>query len=566
MAGLGVRARTGEAGAGFQAAADRVQMVRRVLVVSLASLIVTGAAVGGTFNGSSRPDRLIGTARNDVLHGYGGNDTIDGLGGNDLINGGSGADVLSGGTGDDRIAAADGTRDIVRCGAGRDIVTADLNDSLSACEVVSRRLSRDAYRGGGAQHETEVEPDSFAYGRTIVTAFQVGRFVDSGAANIGYATSHDAGATWTTGLLPRLSIFSVPPGLLERVSDPVVAYDRSHHTWLIGAVGLAGDATVLTISRSRDGVNWGAPVTAAPPNEGDYDKEWLACDNWPMSPYRGHCYLSYMDFRTEGVMTRRSLDGGRSWSSQVGWLLPPALNDIANGAQPVVRPDGTLVIPFEAYESSGSSLNQMAEIRSLDGGATFLPATPIAPLLATDVSGLRVPPLPSVAVDGDGTLYLAWADCRYVSECQSNGIVLSKSRNGVSWTVPARLPAGGRGTYVNHFLPGLATIGKGSHVKIAVAYYSAPTPTGCNYNCQASIDAWLSLSTTGGRTWRPPQRLNAESVRSGWLADTGIGRMLGDYISTSWVGGKPMPIFPLASAPVRGGFREQIFATQTLLP
>jgi RTX calcium-binding nonapeptide repeat (4 copies) len=537
--------------------------VRRVLLVWLASLVITGAAAGGTFKGSSRPDRLIGTRASDVLYGYGGNDRIEGLEGNDVINGGSGADVLSGGAGNDRIAAADGRTDSVGCGAGHDIATTDLDDSVDGCEVVSRRLSRDPYRGGGAQHETEVEPDSFARGRTIVTAFQVGRFVDSGAANIGFATSHNAGATWTTGLLPRLSIFSVPTGPFERVSDPVVAYDAVHRTWLIGAVGAAGDATVLTVSRSRDGVGWSPPVIAAQRDEGDYDKEWLTCDDWPASPFRGRCYLSYMDFKDEGVMTRRSLDGGRTWSPQVGWLLPPALKDIANGVQPVVRPGGMLVIPFAMHESPGSSLNQMAAIRSLDGGATFLPASVIAPLSVNDVLDLRVPPLPSVAVDGDGTLYLAWTDCRYVTECESNGIVLSRSGDGVNWSAPTRVPTGGRGTFVNHFLPGLATVGKGSHVSVALAYYSAPIPTGCNYDCQASIDAWLSLSADGGKTWRPPQRLNAEKIRSNWLAYTGLGRMLGDYISTSWVGGRPMPVFPLASPPIRGGYREAVFATQT---
>ena len=539
-------------------------LVRRVLLVWFASLVITGAAAGGTFKGSARPDRLIGTQGSDVLYGYGGNDRIDGLGGNDLINGGTGADILRGGTGNDRIAAADGTADAVSCGRGHDIATADLNDSLRGCEVVSRRLSRDPYRGGGAQHETEVEPDSFARGRTIVTAFQVGRFVDSGAANIGFATSHDAGETWKTGLLPRLSIFSVPSGLFERVSDPVVAYDAVHRTWLIGTVAAAGEATVLTVSRSRDGVTWGPPVIAAQRDEGDYDKEWLTCDDWAKSPFRGRCYLSYMDFENEGVMTRTSLDGGRTWAAQVGWLLPPALKDIANGVQPVIRPNGMLVIPFAIHNSPDSSLNQMAEIRSLDGGATFQPATVIARLSVNDVLELRVPPLPSIAVDGDGTLYLAWTDCRYVTECESNGIVLSKSRDGVTWSGPTRVPTGGRGTYVNHFLPGLATIGTGARVSVALAYYSAPIPTGCNYDCQASIDAWLSLSDDGGRTWRPAQRLNAETVRSNWLAYTGLGRMLGDYISTSWVGGRPTPILPLASAPIRGSYREAVFATQTV--
>src|SRR5438094_408660 len=38
------------------------------------------------------------------------------------------------------------------------------------------QLSSDPYTAGVGQHQTEVEPDSYAYGSTIVAAFQAGRF------------------------------------------------------------------------------------------------------------------------------------------------------------------------------------------------------------------------------------------------------------------------------------------------------------------------------------------------------------------------------------------------------
>src|SRR5215203_5643020 len=53
-------------------------------------------------------------------------------------------------------------------------------------------------------HKTEVEPDSFSNGSTIVAAFQVGRIYDGGACAIGFATSTNNGATWTKGLLPGI--------------------------------------------------------------------------------------------------------------------------------------------------------------------------------------------------------------------------------------------------------------------------------------------------------------------------------------------------------------------------
>src|SRR5437016_640894 len=51
-------------------------------------------------------------------------------------------------------------------------------------------------------HHTEVEPDTFSNGSTIVTAFQVGRIYDGGACATGFATSTNNGASWTNGLLP----------------------------------------------------------------------------------------------------------------------------------------------------------------------------------------------------------------------------------------------------------------------------------------------------------------------------------------------------------------------------
>jgi hypothetical protein len=45
------------------------------------------------------------------------------------------------------------------------------------------RLSSDPLTNSTSQHATEVEPDTFAFGSTIVTAFQVGRIFSGGAAD-----------------------------------------------------------------------------------------------------------------------------------------------------------------------------------------------------------------------------------------------------------------------------------------------------------------------------------------------------------------------------------------------
>ena len=188
--------------------------MRRLLVIWLVVTALTGggAAWAATIKGSDGADRLTGTPRPDAIFGHGGNDTIAGQAGNDLLDGGLGRDSLTGGTGADRIwSAQDATRDTVACGGGRDLAGADLSDSVARdCETVVRQLSRDGLSAPDAQHETQVEPASAAFGRTIVATFQSGRYAGGGAAGIGYATSADGGNTWRSGSLPGLTIFSTP--------------------------------------------------------------------------------------------------------------------------------------------------------------------------------------------------------------------------------------------------------------------------------------------------------------------------------------------------------------------
>src|SRR4051812_29097775 len=67
------------------------------------------------------------------------------------------------------------------------------------------KLSTDTFTTAGAQHASEVEPHAFSFGSTIVTTFQVGRIFNGGGVAIGFATSTNGGATWTSGFLPGLT-------------------------------------------------------------------------------------------------------------------------------------------------------------------------------------------------------------------------------------------------------------------------------------------------------------------------------------------------------------------------
>jgi RTX calcium-binding nonapeptide repeat (4 copies) len=535
--------------------------MRRLLVPALfVAMGLTGIQAAGAaiVRGTPGPDLLRGTAFADELYGRGGADRLEGRDGDDLLDGGPGRDRLFGGAGADWFASSGDERsDTVRCGPGLDVVNADLTDPVAAdCDVVSRRLSRDVDRVSAANHETQVEPDSHAFGSTIVTVFQSGRFVEGGAATIGFATSRNGGRTWRSGFLPSLSVYSKPPGPSSSISDPVVAYDAAHRWWLASSLSTAA----ILVSRSRDGVSWNRPVTAAPDPTGELDKEWLTCDNWPRSRFRGRCYLSYMNFELNLLETRRSTDGGRTWSRPVAFNAGrPAA--VVNGVQPVVRPNGDLLLVFTVF-AAGPFAGEIAATRSTDGGQSFAALSRVAPLQPADPIWMRAPSFASVDVDAAGTVYVAWSDGCFTDECTAH-IVLARSPDGISWSPHASVPITPSNRPPDHFLPGLAVdpATAGASARVALLYHSIGPPVYCDptSGCSA-IDVGLVTSRDGGRTWGRTQRLNVVSMSPFWMAETSLGRMLGDYVSVSWLRGRPVPVYSLATAPSAGLLRQAIFA------
>ncbi|HEV3478663.1 MAG TPA: sialidase family protein [Gaiellaceae bacterium] len=484
-------------------------MGRRLVLVSAAALLLFTAA------GSAAV--ITGTTRADFLRGGPRADRIDGRGGND------------------RIKVDGGRRDTVRCGRGRDLVNADAADRVARdCETVVRVIARDRY-SAPAQHSSIAEPDSFAWGNTIVAAFQSGRFQDGGAVNTGWATSRDGGRTWRAGVLPSLTRASVPAGRWARASDPVVAYDAVHRTWLIASLALNAATAAVVVSRSPDGLRWSAPVTVieAPsrPNL-SLDKEWIVCDNGAASPHRGSCYVTYSDFRTLRLEFQASRDGGLTWSGQVAAPDNAGRGSIigrwAPAPQPVVQPDGDLIVAY--YDE-----DRVAAIRSVDGARSFSPSVTVAATAFRSTPRLRAPPLPSAEVDATGTIYVAWPDCG--NPCASNTIVVSSSADGIAWSPPRRPGLGRRGP--QYVLPGIAAdpVRPG---RLALVYYVS--------TAGAYLDVGFVTSADGGRRWSAPRRLNAQTMRYTWIAQAG-GTMVGDYFSTSFVGDTAVPVFVLASPP-----------------
>ena len=430
----------------------------------------------------------------------------------------------------------------------------------ASANVPLTQTSSDQYTNTDSQHATQVEPDSFAFGSTIVMAAQTGRFNNGGSSNINWATSTNGGASWTTGGLPGLT--NNPPvggGAYDRVSDPAVAYDAAHNVWMISALPLTGRGTVapvavgVTTSRSTDGgFTWGNPIVVTGSTVGSPDKNWIVCDNTTTSPFYGNCYTEWDD-NADGnrIYMSTSKDGGLTW----GPARQTANSATGLGGQPLVQPTGTVIVPIDNANETA-----LLVFNSTNGGASWSAATAITTIKAHTVAGsLRTGPLPSAEMDGAGKVYVAWQDCRFRRGCKANDIVFTTSTNGTTWTAIQRIPIDGTKSGVDHFIPGLAvdSATAGATAKLALAYYYYPSAACTAATCQ--LDVGYLSSVSGGATWSLPTQL-AGPMSLSWLPNTTQGRMVGDYISTSFANGTAHPVFSLASAPSGTTFNQAIYS------
>ena len=419
-----------------------------------------------------------------------------------------------------------------------------LNLPAAHAAVPITKIITDPFTNTSSQHQATVEPDTFAYGSTIIAATQSGRFFDGGASGIAYATSTNSGSTWTQGTLPGIT--TQTGGTYDRVSDPSVAYDAKHNVWLISSIPITASVTVpvVFVSRSTDGgLTFGNPVTVATGST-SFDKNWTVCDNFATSPYYGNCYTTFDD-NADGdrLKVSTSSDGGLTW----GAAKNTGNNAFGLGGQPVVQPSGKVIIPASnAFETAIIVWN------STNGGSTWSSTTTIATVNDHAPAGsLRSGPLPSAEIDASGKVYVAWQDCRFRNGCKANDIVYSTSTNGTTWTAVTRIPIDATTSGTDHFIPGLGVdpTTSGSTAKLGLTYYFYRTAA-CGSSCQ--LEVGYIQSNNGGSTWSAHTDVAGPFAIS-LTPNTSQGRMVGDYISTSWIGGKAIGAFAVAKAP-SGGF------------
>lgn len=423
------------------------------------------------------------------------------------------------------------------------------------------RISVDNLTNSDSDHKTEVEPDIFGWGNTLVSTFHVARRPGSigwGSGGIGFATSTDGGTTWKHGDLPGLTV-NYKDGKFGAAADPSVAYDAKHGVWMISTLPLVGLSSSsdkigdVAVSLSPDGLTWGNPIMID--STALDDKNWTTCDNTTTSPYYGNCYTEWDQAYGSGdVLMSVSSNGGQKW----GPGLSSADQAGGLGGEPVVQPNGTVIVPFE-----GGGIDVFS---STNGGKSWGTSQSIASIISHSVAAdLRVYNLPSAAIDGGGNVYVVWDDCRFRTSCSSNDIVMSTSANGTTWSKVVRIPIDATTSTVDHFIPGIGAdpTTSGSNAHLTIVYYYYPKA-----NCSAStceLEVGFTTSTDGGATWTAGAKI-AGPMRVTWLPVSDLGYMTADYIGVSYVNGNPFGVFAAAGPNSGSTYNEAMFTTRSPLP
>jgi hypothetical protein len=441
------------------------------------------------------------------------------------------------------------------------------------------QISSDQTTGGGAQHNTEIEPVVAGFGSTLVAVFQEGRQATGGSLGIGYATSTDGGATWShTGLLPGIIGTSTTfSGSVTAATNPQVAFDATHNVWLVMSVGLssANAGIALLVNTSSDGFTWNSAVDIEQGVGVSWDKPSLVCDN--ASTFKGTCYAEWDDASAGGLLyASNTSDGGTTWSNKTN----PTGSPTGFSGNAVVSPSGTVLVPFTAPDQKS-----IATISSANGGATWTTGISITTGIAfeappfgmgnqpsgnSQANGMRLYVLPSAAADKNGTFYVSWQETNLESDgCCINDIVMASSTSPVtSWGAVKAITPANSGN--DSFLPALAADPNAAG-DLALEYFFIPNAAALNgqsaSSCtaagppQCQIFVGFMSSTNGGTSWSTNQQL-AGPMTIPDLAQSTIapqGAMLGDFIQMTFLNDSAYPVFPFATTPSNSTLNEAIY-------
>jgi hypothetical protein len=334
-------------------------------------------------------------------------------------------------------------------------------------------------------------------------------------------TTTDGGVTWLEQPFPR------PNPDLPSDIDPAVFFrldGRAYLTWT--SFSDFGHGGLFCTWSDDGGITWG-PAVPITPAEGHFDdKPWLAFDSTG-GPHSGSIYAAWTRFGNAEIAFARSTDGGATWSTPIYASNGSfAINN--DGAQPLVLPDGRLLIMF-LHNVTPGTVGTLTLAVSTDGGATFLPNTGLFDVQQAPYTlpgeQWRNFTYHSLAYDPvRGGLHVIWPDYRDNTAEGINILYSYSTDTGVTWSSPARLNDDPPGIVRDQWFPALSAAPDGRLTALWLDRREDPS--------NSLYHAYSRSSTDGGATWSPGIRVSSSPSDPNMAIPAGSDGM-GDYIGIS---------------------------------
>ncbi len=353
--------------------------------------------------------------------------------------------------------------------------------------------------------------------------------------------STDGGLTFQ----PAVGAFVPAPHVL--CGDPSVGYDsqgRLFWAYLGCPLNPQGDAVGIDIFLAQCDPTTGAILPGYPvnvtasagvnlPGTGGnwHDKEWLAVDFHPGSPYADNLYITWSDLTQNPsvIRTTFSSDQGLTWSASLALSGPgegfvwPCHNTVApNGDVFVAYHDQTVFAGGPPGAPDGVS-GRVFVLRSTDGGVSFpQKSAAFGPGQADITFNRQAAPgtipgtqfwlqgsaQPFVMADPNtpGRIYVVACDDpdnTHGSGDEADVYLAVSTDGGVNWTAPVRIDDGPRTTF--QVMP-TAAIDPVTGCMVVHYYDNRAGVT--NADGRFLLDVFSQSSTDGGATWSPSFQIN----------------------------------------------------------
>lgn len=271
----------------------------------------------------------------------------------------------------------------------------------------------------------------------------------------------------------------------------------------------------------------GAEVEVTPGLHSD-DKQWIAADANPASPFAGNLYLHWTRFDnspTEEFFSR-STDGGLTWSAPIA-VATGAGEGFRHQAHTAVAPNGDVYLSYHTDTCGAATDGRIRVIRDSTGGASLATGTVSQVNDAFTAGNAAVTcnrqpqagAIPGAAflMQGSavgyvipdpvrpGTIYVFTNDDpnnAYASGDDGDIVMARSVDNGQNWSAPVHIDHGPSGTL--QALPAAAIDQNGN---LVVTWYDTRGGQR-NANNNFLLDTYGTFSRDGGLTWTNDIRIN----------------------------------------------------------